>query len=115
MRRLALGLLILIAILASACASPQPASFTYTRPNTSQQEFLKDRYKCIQEALVAYSVSSRRVGAPGSGPFSGASSGSKAGERISCGLLSSCMEAMGYAIHTDGSGMAPSQRVKCYD
>ena len=89
-------------LLATACASPQPQPLarTYDRPNTSRQEFLKDRYECIQESRVEYSASR-------GGTFASRS-------LISCAFMFSCMEGRGYTIYTDGSGMAPSQPVSCY-
>jgi predicted small lipoprotein YifL len=67
-------------LVALAACVVQPPAQRYTRPDTTQQQFMQDRYECLQEA--------------------------QRGPVASCSLISSCMGARGYIL-TPGGDLAP--------
>jgi hypothetical protein len=75
------GLISASAIILSACVV-QPAPQRYTRPETTQEQFLQDRYECIRE--------------------------SQQGPILSCSLISACMGARGYALSAAGDLAPPA-------
>ena len=86
----------------AACAPPLTR---YTRPDTTQQQFLKDRYECLKQ-------SEQRVSGAVVNPYGGAASSH---ERANCGLWYSCLAARGYVIDAAGDLAAPpGMAVPCY-
>lgn len=69
----------------------------YSRPGTTQQQFMKDRYECLQE-------SEQRVSAAAVTAYGG---GATSGVVASCGVWISCMGARGYVTDPNGSLFAP--------
>jgi hypothetical protein len=70
-----------VVVLLASCVVQPPAQ-RYTRPNTTQEQFMQDRYECLQE--------------------------SQRGPIPSCSLISACMGARGYALSPDGDLAPPA-------
>ncbi|HYA28293.1 MAG TPA: hypothetical protein VEI95_05705 [Acidobacteriota bacterium] len=101
----------LIGIMVGGCSlnPPEPAmgnppqtvtvnpQIRYIKSGATQEEFMKDRYECIQEAQ-------QRVSGAYVGPYGGASSSKVV---INCGMLTSCMGARGYTVDPYGNLAAP--------
>jgi len=90
---------ILFAILGSivsGCAT-QPQTLRYSKAGATQDEFMKDRYECLQEA-------EQRV----SGAYVNAYGGAASSRVVAnCGIWVSCMGARGYTVDPSGSLAAP--------
>jgi hypothetical protein len=71
-------------VMTAACVVQLPAQ-RYTRPNTTQEQFMQDRYECLQE--------------------------SQRGPVPSCSLISACMGARGYASSPEGDLAPPANMV----
>jgi hypothetical protein len=82
-----------IAMAMAACVSP-PA-MRYTKPDTTQEEFMRDRYECLQDPQNKI---------PGTyGPV------------VSCTLLSACFGYRGYILDPHGNlAPPPGMIVPCY-
>jgi hypothetical protein len=73
--------------LLAACVVQHPAQ-RYTRPDTTQEQFMQDRYECLQEA--------------------------QRGPATSCTLISACMGARGYLLNPAGDlAPPPGMGVAC--
>jgi hypothetical protein len=88
-------LVILSCTLSAACVSPRVVH--YSRPDTTQQQFMQDRYECLQEA-------EQRVSAAAVTPYGGGASSSVV---ASCGVWASCLGARGYTVDPNGNLFAP--------
>jgi hypothetical protein len=86
----------LLCVIALAGCATRTAQH-YSRPDTTQQQFMKDRYDCLQEAQQP--VSAAAVTAYGGGSSS----------RVvtNCGVWISCLGARGYVADPNGSLFAP--------
>jgi starvation-inducible outer membrane lipoprotein len=91
----------LIVISLTACATAPQTTIRYTRVDTSQQEFMKDRYECLQQ-------SEQRVS--GAVVYGNVAS-SQEREVANCGLWLSCLTARGYTIDKAGDLAAPPEAV----
>jgi hypothetical protein len=93
----------LCAISLTACAPTRqlPPATRYTRPDTTQQQFMKDRYECLQEA-------EQRVSGAIVGAYGGASS-----SRVvaNCGVWWACLGGRGYTTDPYGNLAAPPDMV----
>ena len=94
--RTAIATIGLVAMLA-ACAPTPRKTLAYTRANTTQDQFMKDRYECLQEA-------EQRVSAAAVNQYGGASSSQIV---PSCGVWTSCLGARGYVVDPNGNLSAP--------
>jgi hypothetical protein len=75
-------------LVALAACVVQPPAQRYTRPDTTQDQFMRDRYECLQE--------------------------SQRGPVPSCSLISSCMGARGYILNAGGDlAPPPGMAVSC--
>jgi hypothetical protein len=75
-------------LLALAACVVRPAPQRYTRPDTTQEQFMQDRYGCLQE--------------------------SQRGPVPSCSLISACMGAHGYTLDPGGDlAPPPGMAVAC--
>ena len=79
----------------SACAPVRVAS--WSKPGGTQEEFMRDRYACIQDARRP--VSSAYI-------YHGVGSG-QSGEVISRDIFVACMGARGYTLDPTGPFTAP--------
>jgi hypothetical protein len=84
-RRAALAALGAAVMVMPAACVVQPPAQRYTRPNTTQQQFMQDRYECLQEA--------------------------QRGPVPSCSLISACMGARGYVLSSEGDLAPPANMV----
>jgi hypothetical protein len=94
-RRRLLRRVLLLSTFASivACAMTRPPAQRYVRPNTTQEQFMQDRYDCLQEAQ-------RQSPYPAT-PY---------GPSTSCELISACLGARGYSANPQGD-LAPPENV----
>jgi hypothetical protein len=75
-------------LLTLAACVVQPPAQRYTRPDTTQAQFMQDRYECLQE--------------------------SQRGPVPSCSLISACMGARGYMLNPEGDlAPQPGMAVAC--
>jgi len=87
---------LMVSLLFGGCANP-PQQFRYAKYGATQEEFMKDRYACLQEAQ-------QRV----SGAYVDAYGGGSASRVVAnCGVWLSCMGARGYQVDPDGNLAAP--------
>jgi hypothetical protein len=71
----------------AGCVVQRPAQ-RYTRAETTQEQFMQDRYECLQEA--------------------------QRGPTASCNLISACMGARGYILNPAGDlAPPPGMAVAC--
>jgi hypothetical protein len=85
--------LVSLVVLACGCATKPPphVPFRYTKPGTSQEQFMRDRYECSQ--------------------YAGETSNSVT---PNCGIWISCLEGRGYVLDPNGDLMPPpDRRVNC--
>gem|GEM_PF-4808769 len=97
-----LGRIAIVAIIGAAtvaCAPIRPMQqvLHYTRADTTQAQFMKDRYECLQE-------SQQRVSAAAVNAYGGASSSQVV---ASCSVWASCLGARGYVVDPYGNLAAP--------
>jgi hypothetical protein len=96
---------LLLAALAVFLVACTPPLTRFTRPDTTQQQFMKDRYECLQEA-------EQRVSGAFANSYGAAASSH---ERANCGLWYGCLAARGYALDKAGDLAAPQgTAVLCY-
>jgi hypothetical protein len=69
----------------------------YSRPDTTQQQFMQDRYECLQEAQ-------QRVSGAAVTPYGG---GATSRVVANCGVWLSCLGARGYTTDPNGDLFAP--------
>jgi hypothetical protein len=96
-------LLALSTLVVYGCVA-QRSLVRYTKPGATQDEFMKDRYECLQEAQQ------RESGAYVN------SYGGAASSRVvaSCGVWLSCLGARGYTVDPNGPlGAPPGMEVRC--
>lgn len=87
-----------VSLILSACSPMQPIPpARYTKPGATQEQYMKDRYECLQEA-------EQRV----SGAVVNAYGGAANSQVIpSCGVWISCLGARGYTLDPNGDLAAP--------
>jgi hypothetical protein len=83
--------------LVSCVARPPQAPIRYSKADATQEQFMKDRYECQQQAQQQ--ISGAYVNQYGGG------AGSKL--VLSCGMWISCLGARGYVIDPNGNLAAP--------
>lgn len=90
--------------LVAGCTTQPPKMLRYSRPETTQSQFMKDRYECLLE-------SQQRV----SGAVVNAYGGASNSEVVpSCGIWMACLGARGYVVDEVGTLSAPPEtRVGC--
>jgi hypothetical protein len=95
-------LVALLGAVASACASPQEAR--YSKPGTTQDEFMADRFDCIAESEQDVS-----------NPLLAVVGGATTVNRLpNCEKWTSCMKARGYSPDPNGDLRAPPRMaIKC--
>jgi len=77
----------------------------WTRPGTSQQQFMKDRYECMMQAREQVSQA-----------YANAYGGAANSEGVvNCGIWSGCLGARGYVVDPNGELKAPpGMAVPCH-
>ncbi|WP_428539205.1 hypothetical protein [Rhodopila sp.] len=88
-------------LMTTGCNPPPPPVMLWSKPQGTYDQYLKDRYACIQDARTNVS---RAFVSNGFG--SGAS-----GQIISRGVLVSCLAARGYVQSPTGFGPPPGAAV----
>jgi hypothetical protein len=85
-----------------ACAPVKPVPIRhFTRPETTQEQFMKDRYECLQEA-------EQRV----SGAYVNSYGGAASSQVIAnCGVWVACLGARGYTVDPNGNLSAPREMI----
>lgn len=93
-----------LVFLVVGCTTAPPKMQRYSRPETTQSQFMKDRYECLLE-------SQQRV----SGAVVNAYGGASNSEVVpSCGVWMACLGARGYVVDEGGTLSAPPEmRVGC--
>jgi hypothetical protein len=85
----------------AACAFEPLHYGPWTKAGATEEEFMKDRYECLQQAQ-------QRV----SGAFVNGYGGAASSEVVSnCGVWVSCMGARGYTLDPNGNLNAPQEMV----
>jgi hypothetical protein len=90
--------LVILCFILGGCAVPQPIpQARYTKYGATQDEFMKDRYECLQQAQ-------KRVSGAYVNQYGGASNSDTV---CSFGMWVSCLGSRGYVIDPNGSLAAP--------
>jgi hypothetical protein len=85
-RKVLMAVVAALAMAGAACAPVRPVTpWRYARPDTTQAQFMKDRYECLQEA-------EQRVSGAVVNPYGGAASSRVV---VNCGVWVSCLGARG--------------------
>jgi hypothetical protein len=94
-----LATLAAVGLLLSGCATARPPvqMIRYSKPGGTQEQFMKDRYECLQE-------SQQRVSGAAVDAYGGAANSQVV---TKCGLWVSCMGARGYTVDPTGNLSAP--------
>jgi hypothetical protein len=96
-----LQLILLLALTGCVSASTPPVKvFRFSRPDTTQQTFLQDRYQCAQESQQYHAEG--RSTALVNRYFGSARSEYKTGMVANANLYLSCMAARGYTLDDNG-------------
>ena len=82
---------------AGPCQRPAVQPLRFSKPGATNEQFLTDRYQCIQEART-------RVSAASYGTYGG---GAASNVYVDRGTMLSCMAARGYIAGLDGQFSAP--------
>lgn len=88
--------LLVLALSLGGCAAPAPP-LSREKPGATEQEFMADRYACLQQSATT-------VYGSYAGPYGGAS---KAQTGCDYQLYDACMNARGYALVQSGRFSAP--------
>jgi hypothetical protein len=92
---------LLSTIMLAGCASQPMRPMHWSKADTNQEQFMKERYVCLQEAQQGRSAG-----------YVDRYGGSSVGTVVTNGpLFTSCMMARGYAQNTDGPLVAPPEAV----
>jgi hypothetical protein len=96
-RIVAASLFAVSAIILSGCVTKPTPMLRYSKPGGTQQQFLEDRYTCLQQAQQPRSAGFVNQ-------YGGASSGTVVTSRA---VFLSCMSVKGYSLDADGEFAAP--------
>jgi len=91
---------LLVYALLAGCANTPEVPVGYSKPNATQQDFLKARYECIKDATFVNT-------------HTGVISGNLYSEQeINCDIYTNCIEAKGY-VRVPNGFQPPSSRTNC--